>query len=380
MKTNRNIRLMYAIALLQGMVFYAPIATLYRQNRGVGYFEIALIESISLVAMILLEIPWGLIADRVGYKQTMLFCNALYLLSKIIFWKASGFGMFLAERLLLSAVLAGLSGCDTAYLYGNAQESDIRKIYSLYGMYSTIGYISAALLFSVFMAQNDDLAAEMTVMSYAVAFVLTLFLGKAKPAFVPHQSVRNQLGDIFRSLRENKTVFPLLLSFAFLSESNLMITVFLSQAQYLRGGIGISAIALFAVFPALAGLCGGLGNHLAVKFGENRLMKWLFGIAAFACLIMGWSASPVFTVICMVFLRGAASVAQPIGMEIQNRFVSSASRASVLSVYSFIMNLSAAGMDLMFGSAAGISVSAGMLLGFFFCGAGLLFYSIRTKK
>lgn len=44
----KNRYLLYAISFLQGMVFYGPVATLYRQARGVGLFEIALMESISL--------------------------------------------------------------------------------------------------------------------------------------------------------------------------------------------------------------------------------------------------------------------------------------------------------------------------------------------
>lgn len=56
---KRNLWIMYAIALLQGMVFYGPIATLYRQAHGLTIFQITLIESISLVLLILLEIPWG---------------------------------------------------------------------------------------------------------------------------------------------------------------------------------------------------------------------------------------------------------------------------------------------------------------------------------
>ena len=56
MKNNRNIRLMYAIALLQGMVFYGPIATLYRQAAGVSVFQITLIESISLALALALEV------------------------------------------------------------------------------------------------------------------------------------------------------------------------------------------------------------------------------------------------------------------------------------------------------------------------------------
>ena len=65
---KRNIYLLWGIALLQGMVFYAPVATLYRQAAGLGIFHITLIESISLWLMLMLEIPWGWLADRIGYR------------------------------------------------------------------------------------------------------------------------------------------------------------------------------------------------------------------------------------------------------------------------------------------------------------------------
>ena len=86
---NRNIYIMYAISLLQGMIFYGPIATLYRQAQGVSVLQITVIESISLILCLLLEFPWGVIADKIGYKRTILFCCALYFLSKIVFWQAS---------------------------------------------------------------------------------------------------------------------------------------------------------------------------------------------------------------------------------------------------------------------------------------------------
>ena len=54
---KRNIRLCYAIAFLQGLVFYAPVATLYRQANGVGVFQITVIESISLAASLAMELP-----------------------------------------------------------------------------------------------------------------------------------------------------------------------------------------------------------------------------------------------------------------------------------------------------------------------------------
>ena len=80
MKIKRNIYLMYGISLLQGMVFYGPIATLYRQAAGVTVFEITLIESISLALCIALEMPWGVVADRIGYKNTLVISSLIYVL------------------------------------------------------------------------------------------------------------------------------------------------------------------------------------------------------------------------------------------------------------------------------------------------------------
>lgn len=98
MKTQtRNIYCMYAIALLQGMVFYGPIATLYRQAKGVSVLQITIIESVSLALCLLLEFPWGILADKIGYKRTILLCNILYFLSKIVF----------LEGLWLSSVPSG---------------------------------------------------------------------------------------------------------------------------------------------------------------------------------------------------------------------------------------------------------------------------------
>ena len=105
---------MYLIAFLQGMVFYGPVATLYRTAAGVTVGQIALIESISYLLMILLEIPWGLVTARIGLKNTPSVSCILYLVSKVIFLQAESFGGFLAERALLAVVLTGFSGCDTA--------------------------------------------------------------------------------------------------------------------------------------------------------------------------------------------------------------------------------------------------------------------------
>jgi MFS family permease len=91
---RKNIYLMYAIVLLQGMVFYGPIATLYRQASGLSVFQITLIESISYILCILFELPWGILADKIGYRKTMYFCCSLYLFQNWSFGELMGLQVF----------------------------------------------------------------------------------------------------------------------------------------------------------------------------------------------------------------------------------------------------------------------------------------------
>ncbi len=173
---RRNIYILCAIACLQGMVFYGPVATLYRTARGVSVWEITLIESVSLALCLLLEAPWGVLADRIGYRRTMLLCNGLYLISKVVFWQADSFAAFLAERLLLSVVLSGLSGVDTAMLYLSCERETSHRIFGIYEGLQTVGLLAAAFVYAGVIGEDYGLAAALTVAAYALAAGLTLLL------------------------------------------------------------------------------------------------------------------------------------------------------------------------------------------------------------
>lgn len=56
---KKNTVLFQAIALLQGMVFYASIAALYREAAGITLQQITQIESISYLLTVIFEVPWA---------------------------------------------------------------------------------------------------------------------------------------------------------------------------------------------------------------------------------------------------------------------------------------------------------------------------------
>ena len=126
---------MNLIVFLQGFVFYAPIATVFRENRGISLSQIFLIESISMILIVVLEIPWGVFADKFGYKKILIISNFIFFISKIIFFKANSFLIFLLERVLLAISISGLSGCDYSliYLSINDEENSERILLDMNG-------------------------------------------------------------------------------------------------------------------------------------------------------------------------------------------------------------------------------------------------------
>ncbi|HKL56812.1 MAG TPA: hypothetical protein VJ854_00310 [Sphaerochaeta sp.] len=83
---TKAVVLMNLSAFFSGMVFYAPVATLYRQSRGITVWQMSIIEAVSLVLMMALELPWGYVADRIGYKRTLSLSFLFLFVSKIVFF------------------------------------------------------------------------------------------------------------------------------------------------------------------------------------------------------------------------------------------------------------------------------------------------------
>ena len=364
---KRNIILLWGISLLQGMVFYAPVATLYRQAAGLGIFHITLIESISLWLMLCLEIPWGYVADRIGYRKTMVICCALYFISKIIFWKADAFSGFLLERLLLSVVCAGLSGVDSAMLYLSCEEVNSHRVFGISESLGQLGMLTAAGVCAFGTGENYRQAAFLTVLSYGAAGMLSLGLKEVIPARDRRTAPKEMVRTLKNQLR-NPGVLLLLLAVGLLKECHQTITVFLSQLQYVRAGMNHGAISLAYILVNLAALAGGLSASLCDRTGPKRMGTGLMVLSALSCFLLGLFQAPVISVVAMILLRLCFSLLQPLHLELQNRQVSGRDRATALSMNAVVMESLGIFLNLLFGRLAQMKLEAAMFLGAALCG------------
>ncbi len=391
-KYKRNIYIMYAIALLQGMVFYGPVATLYRQAQGVSVLQITIIESISLALCLLLEFPWGILADKIGYRRTMVICNLLYFVSKIVFWKAEGFTAFLLERIMISIVIAGLSGVDTALLYlscggeerdesrcmGNKRRrkrsvGESQQVFGVYNSLQEAGLLIAAFVFSVVVRDNYKQAAFLTVVSYGLAALCTFGITEVRGGQKGSADIHEILAFLRHTLSD-RSLLLFLVGVALMNETHQMITVFLNQLQYVKCGLSDTAIGFIYVLVTVAGLSGVFSAKLTAKTGGFKMAAILFAAAALSCTVLAFTADPLLSVLGILILRISYSLLQPRQTELQNRRITASNRATALSVNAVILDSVGIGTNLVFGVLTEHSLERAMLFGMVLCMTGGILY------
>lgn len=377
---KRNLFFMYSISFFQGMVFYSSIATLYRQAAGISIFQITMIESISLVLSFAFEIPWGVLADRIGYRRTMIVCSALFFISKIIFWKAQGFADFLLERVLLAIVISGLSGVDTSILYLSCSEDDSQRAFGIYEGLGTAGLLSAAAIYTVFIEENYRAAGFLTVISYGIAVILSFGLKEVKAT---QKGERMSFGHSLTILKEtlfNRSLLFLIAGVALLSEVNQTITVFFNQLQYTKAGMSARLISGVYILMTLSGLVSVFSAPLTKRLKPKFFGAILFIVCSFSCLMLAFTDNPFISVFGVLLVRVCFSLMSPLGTELQNKAITTIDRATALSMSALIMDLLAVFTNLVFGKLAEFDLSTAMCFGGFLCILGVGLYLNGLKK
>lgn len=379
---QRNLYLLYAVSFFQGLVFYSPIATLYRQARGLTLAQLAVTESVFAVCSLAMELPWGLLADRIGYRRTMVICNTLYFFSKVIFWRADCFGLFLLERLVFAVAVAGLSGVDSSVLYLSCPKGQSQRAFGIYGACGTAGMVFATLFYTLCIGENYDLAASATVMSHGLALLCTLGLAEVRPAEgQPRQTVLGFLSLLGQTARQWHFMLASA-GCALYSETAHMVTTFLNQPQYVRCGLSVQRIGWAFLAANAVAMAGAASYRLTQRAGARRLAGAVFALSAAACALLACTRSAFVSVGAILLLSAASSVLTPLLSELKNQQVFAADRATQLSIYSIFSDLTMAGADLALCTAADRSLPGAFWLAAAVCllgGAPLMLW-LRKRR
>lgn len=124
MSTNieRNIKYYYLFSIFAFTPFSMPIITLFWQSNGLTLNDIYLLQSIFSIIIVFLDVPTGLVADRLGKKTSLKYASLIMTLGWVGYFFSSSFFTFLLSEFLLAIGVALLSGADSALLFETLKE------------------------------------------------------------------------------------------------------------------------------------------------------------------------------------------------------------------------------------------------------------------
>ncbi len=150
MKTNK-VGALKVRALMNGLVFFAPIALLVRTRSGVSIEQFFILQAVLSLAVLVFEIPAGKLTDIIGYKRTIILAQITLLAARVLLliaYLAESYIVFLIEAFIEGISMCFSSGTESAYLYNVLDEGEYAVGCAKIANFGTVGFIISTIAYS----------------------------------------------------------------------------------------------------------------------------------------------------------------------------------------------------------------------------------------
>ena len=348
-----NITKLYLIKIAKWFMLFMPIIVLFYQDNGLEMQDVFLLQGVYSVAIVLLEIPSGYLADVLGRKQTLIIGSFLGFAGFGIYSLSFGFWGFLAAELTMGIGQSLISGADSALLYDTLKAMDKKDQYlKQEGRMVSVGNFAEAIAGIVGgLLANISLRTPFYAQT-AVAFIgIPAALMLIEP-FRQEKLTKMSFGDILSivrySLIENRQLKWNIFFSAVIGATTLTMAWFV-QPYFRHVELPLT---LFGVFWSLLNLSVAITSYYAYKvefrLGQKRMIILIATMIPLLYLILSridvvWGIAVLFL---FYLIRG---VATPVLKEYINRIADSHTRATVLSVRNFVIRVLFAGIGPFLG-------------------------------
>lgn len=177
---SRVVRLYIAFQFFFNLLLWVPIFYTFQRQMGLSDPQIFGIQSIYYVAFCLFEIPTGYIADRFGFRCSMLLGAAMLTAANLLPIIHAGYTSFLYHFLAIALARSLISGASSAYLYEYLKSQNASEIYKKVEadarFYSLIGRIAAWAAVGWLMTWQITSPYWISAINAALSLVIAIFM------------------------------------------------------------------------------------------------------------------------------------------------------------------------------------------------------------
>ena len=344
---SRNLRLFYLFRLLETSYLYVPIFMLFQEERGLSFFERLALGGIYAGVIVVVEIPTGVFADRIGRRRSMMLGALMMAASCLVAFSSHGFGMFAVAETMAAISIALCSGADSAYLFDLLLEHDRVHEYSRRESAASAWHlIGSAIAFAGggMLAQIDyGLPYLVTAGVACIAALVAGMLDNDRPrhhvARVPARDVMRTWGREMRAaVREvtNNNRLAWLIGYSAVVFMLLRATIYIYQPYLHARGLGPIEIGLlFAGVYVVASAVAYRTHLLRRRFGDDVLLWSLLAALAVSFLGLAGASHGPWMLALLLVQAVANGIYSPLAKPLINHEITDSSRrAAVLSVES----------------------------------------------
>lgn len=319
-----------------------PVVVLFYQDNGLNMQDIFWLKAIYSIAIVIMEVPSGYMADVWGRKKTLLFGAVLGATGFALYSFSYGFWAFAVAEIVLGIGQSFVSGADSAMLYDTLKMAEKENQYiKQEGRITSVGNFSEALAgicggLIAAISLRLPFYFQFGVATIAIPAALFLKEPQIHAREVAH-SFKSIAGTIRHTFLHPEMRSALLLS-SLTGTASLAFAWFV-QPYFQEAGLPVS---LFGIMWTLLNLSVGLSSVFSYKaeilLGQrNSLLVIILGLSA-GYFFAAWQISLPGIVILVAFylLRG---MAHPILKDYLNQYTRSEVRATVLSLRDFVIRI-----------------------------------------
>ncbi|MBE9518208.1 MAG: MFS transporter, partial [Bacteroidetes bacterium] len=141
-----NIARLYLIKIAKWFMLFMPIVVPFYESNGLTMKDIMILQAVYSIAIVILEVPSGYLADVIGRKKTLIIGAVFGILGFTTYNFSFGFMGFLVAEIILGIGQSCISGADSAMLYDSLLEKGEEKKYTRFeGRITALGNVAEAL-------------------------------------------------------------------------------------------------------------------------------------------------------------------------------------------------------------------------------------------
>jgi MFS family permease len=129
---ERNIWRYQVFSLAVFTPFMMPVIVLFWRENGLDLVDVHLLQAIFAVAIVVLEVPTGMVADRLGKRASLEAGMWAVIVGMLVYALGHSFSAFLAAELLLALGISLHSGAGSALLFDSLEALDRAAEFSRY--------------------------------------------------------------------------------------------------------------------------------------------------------------------------------------------------------------------------------------------------------